>query len=531
MALEQFYGRIVDLVRRNDGDELTAAAGIADTVLHVGDTADFDETGGTVEINGDRYTYETVDHAANTLTLTSGLLVAGAVRDRVDVVDEELDEVVVEYVANILMEDQDPGDQPIEVTVNHGLVNYLAEQVRGGYAESVTLIRDGDDDLVIWQVNGKLVVDIALETVKTDVNVELAALNADLDELNTVTLPGVQSDLNTLNTVTIPGIQSDLDANEAQVATLNGKFPITTTSISDGAITTPKMTANSINGDRITANTLNADKIVAGSITGDKIQGNTISGDKIVANTITGDKIAANTIGADRIVANSIGADRLAANSVTAGKIQANAIDGMTITGVTMNSATVNGGSFQLGGAGITGPNGTWLQNDGDVLVGQTLQVTGQCSVGGGALITGETHSSIGFHDDGLAGGGLTAASIGNGGRIVRTSSSMRYKKFISDAAVDTDAVLRLQPRRFKRLALDQGNDTRWYLGLIAEEVEATGLTDLVFYDAAGEVDGVHYDTALTTALLALCQAQQTQMDAQQAQIDDLTARLDAAGL
>jgi hypothetical protein len=64
MALEQFFGRIVDMVRRTDGDELEVAAGIAETVLTVGDTADFDETGGTVEINGDRYTYSEINDDA-----------------------------------------------------------------------------------------------------------------------------------------------------------------------------------------------------------------------------------------------------------------------------------------------------------------------------------------------------------------------------------------------------------------------------------------------------------------------------------
>ena len=60
----------------------------------------------------------------------------------------------------------------------------------------------------------------------------------------------------------------------------------------------------------------------------------------------------------------------------------------------------------------------------------------------------------------------------------------------------------------------------RRFLGLIAEEVEAAGFSDLVTYDDDGELQGVAYER-LAVALLPTIRAQQDQ-------IDTLTARLDA---
>jgi hypothetical protein len=88
---------------------------------------------------------------------------------------------------------------------------------------------------------------------------------------------------------------------------------------------------------------------------------------------------------------------------------------------------------------------------------------------------------------------------------IKRSTSSRKYKTNIENATFDRDALLALRPVTFhdRTEHTDQGDDARRYLGLIAEEVDALGLSELVQYDADGKPDGVQYDR-LTLGLLTI---------------------------
>lgn len=66
-------------------------------------------------------------------------------------------------------------------------------------------------------------------------------------------------------------------------------------------------------------------------------------------------------------------------------------------------------------------------------------------------------------------------------------------------------------------------NVPRRFLGLIAEEVEAAGLTDLVTYDEDGKLQGVAYER-LAVALLPIIREQRDQLAALTARIDALEA-------
>ena len=464
--IEQLYGHVVAMTRRSEGANVTTAASIAATVIHVDSTGDFDtDNFGQVVVGAedDVYDYVAVDDDAATITLGSGLTTALAVDDRVDIYDPEADGRIVEYVAMVLLDESDRTDAPIEVNVQHGLVNLLAESVRGGATEAVTLVRDGADDFMIWQIDGKLVVDLVVEELGTEVGTigdTLADLNADLTELNTVTLPGVAAD----------------------IAALDGLFPITSTSISDDAITTPKLAANSV---------------VAS---------------KIVALTITGDKIAANTISADKIVANSIGAGQIAANAITAGKIAANAIDGKTI-----NGATITGGS--ISGALVEATNvisDLDLVSNRNVLVSEDVLAYG--GITGGELYTGTSGTT----------GSAANCRIGSGGRLVVSTSSRRYKYDIEDAELDLEALLSVQPRTFRRYDDDNYDEAkpdaaRVHVGLIAEEVDDLGLDSMVDRDAEGRPNGINWDV-LGVHLLAVVKQQAAQIAALTARIGALEA-------
>jgi alpha-tubulin suppressor-like RCC1 family protein len=85
------------------------------------------------------------------------------------------------------------------------------------------------------------------------------------------------------------------------------------------------------------------------------------------------------------------------------------------------------------------------------------------------------------------AGSGTTVVADPNG-RLMKSSSSRRYKTSIVDLKTDSDAVLNLRPVRFQWKATGQED-----IGLIAEEV-AESMQDLVIYDAEGKPDAVKYD-------------------------------------
>lgn len=180
--LELLFGRLTGVYRTTMGHPLTAAADVGQTVLSVLDTADFDEAGGQVLVSEVLYDYDTVDPEASTITLATPLTEPAAVDDPVEVYAPEDGTITVGYEANVVLDDQDPTDRPIQVDVPHGLVQMLDEATRGGSAESVTLVRDGEHDWTIWQIDGKLAVDLALEAAKADIGVSLQDLYDRADE-------------------------------------------------------------------------------------------------------------------------------------------------------------------------------------------------------------------------------------------------------------------------------------------------------------------------------------------------------------
>lgn len=454
VVLDQIEGRLIAMSQVPFGSTVTADAPVGATVLEVAETGDFDEDGGQLAtVDGLVYDYIAVDEDAATLTLATGLTAALTVDDPVNLYDSELAGVIVEYVGLVLLDDQDPGDEPIEVTIQHSLVDLLAETIRGGAAEAVTLVRDGDDDFMIWQVDGKIALNVALEKVNTDLTAALTQLN---------------SDLNVLNTVTIPQIQTDLADAQTSIDSLNGLFPITTTSISDDAITTPKMTANSINGDRIAANTLHAAKIVGLSI--------------------TADKLAANSVSADKVVANSIGADKLTAN----------AIDGKTITGATIVSPTITSGiegrGYKIDTSGFftyanDGTGGLFAVNFGAKQVYASVDfsaptVTASGTITGNRLVTGIGTSAAAAN-----------TYMDSAGMLLKsTASAAKYKENFRPVDLDGGALL----DAVDLVLFDYREDAGGFkdrLGTVADTAIGTALENFVVFEG-DEVENFDYSRA-----------------------------------
>ena len=111
---------------------------------------------------------------------------------------------------------------------------------------------------------------------------------------------------------------------------------------------------------------------------------------------------------------------------------------------------------------------------------------------------------------------------IDSTGKIFRSSSSLRYKKNVETLTdAEADVILNgLRPVTFH--SNDQDLEEVGHLGLIAEEVAEVD-PRLAHFDSEGRPDGVQYDRVVSP-LLQLVQRQQRQ-------IEELTARLEKAGL
>lgn len=324
------------------------------------------------------------------------------------------------------------------------------------------------------------------------------------------TIAALQVDLATLNDVTLPGVQADL-------ATLEGLFPITSTSISDSAITTPKLAANSVS----------AAKIVAGTITANEIAANSISADRLVANSI----------GAGQIAAGAITATQIAAGAITASKLDANAINGMSISGVSITAQTIavsGTGGVNAGSGGLT-TSGSLFVNGSTTLTGFANFGSGQFSgtltvgtISGGPTISGAPTLSGGPTLNGsitcgsLTGsGGASYVNVGNSGVLSRGSvvSTVRIKENIADLDAETvvPALLSLTPKAFQYKDRDFWGD-RFYPGVMAEEVADTGALELWLYrdDEDGSPVGVKYPD-MTVGLLLVVQQQEARIAALEA--------------
>jgi hypothetical protein len=101
---------------------------------------------------------------------------------------------------------------------------------------------------------------------------------------------------------------------------------------------------------------------------------------------------------------------------------------------------------------------------------------------------------------DDLNGGGSTGCTVGNGGRLQRTTSSIRYKYAVRPLALEEAGnVVRATAAAaatFKRKKLDRRDpaDPRRYGGLIAEDLALEADAEpFLIRDREGRPDGVHY--------------------------------------
>jgi hypothetical protein len=129
-----------------------------------------------------------------------------------------------------------------------------------------------------------------------------------------------------------------------------------------------------------------------------------------------------------------------------------------------------------------------------------------------GAITTGATTSS----PYNLTTGSAANMFVASDGYLFRSTSSLKYKTDVQDATHGLAEVLKLRPVTYK--GKNDGNTV--FGGLIAEEVDAIGLTEFVQYAEDGSPDALAYGNMVSLLAKAIQE--------QQKLIENLTTRLNA---
>ena len=117
---------------------------------------------------------------------------------------------------------------------------------------------------------------------------------------------------------------------------------------------------------------------------------------------------------------------------------------------------------------------------------------------------------SDGYFQTGLASASpynLTSANaanvyVGSDGALYRSTSSLKYKTNVKDATYGLKEVLKLRPVTYQGLSEKEKNKT--FGGLIAEEVDALGLTEFVVYAEDGTPDALAYSNMVSLLIKAI---------------------------
>ena len=156
------------------------------------------------------------------------------------------------------------------------------------------------------------------------------------------------------------------------------------------------------------------------------------------------------------------------------------------------------------------------IDSSGRVQIGNTTG-TDTFNVFGTAYISGATYINDVVTN--------TTANAANGyynttnGRCFRSTSSLKYKTDVKDAPWGLNEVLKLRPVTYKSKSETDGDKV--FGGLIAEEVDAAGLTEFVQYADDGTPDALAYGHMVSLCIKAI-QEQQEQINALKAEVAKL---------
>jgi len=297
----------------------------------------------------------------------------------------------------------------------------------------------------------------------------------------------------------------------------------------------------SISASKITAGTIDASVITVSNINAGNISTGTLAAARIATGSLDATKITAGTITATQISSSYVYAGTIAAGNITTGTLSATvslaAVSG-TIGGFTLASTYLSGsGGFTLYSNGtIDGGNANtlfygYVNIGGGSATGERLIVAGTSALNGNTGVLGNltvtnsvTFGAITQQFEFLSSSGnvRVAQTYGNSvsGRTMLVSttglygtsaSTERKKHNIKPYAIDTNALLQLEPVSFNYLeSIDEEQNPEY--GFIAEDADRIGLYELVGYDKEGLPEYFAYEK-LPIFLLQLIKELKAEID------------------
>lgn len=305
----------------------------------------------------------------------------------------------------------------------------------------------------------------------------------------------------------------------------------------DASFTLEKFIDRVLTGVKIQLQTILGENVADRTIAANHIVANSLTANEIAAHTITAAEIAALTITASEIATDAITTSKIIAGAVTNGEIDDDAVDGRTVAANAIGTIeiaanvdidgtlTTTGGSCTVGGFSadqINMAGGAAIQDGG----------------GGGMNFTGG--GSWNFHDDLTYTGTIAHVSERASKTNIKRVSLERAKALLGLTPVTfkrsaawsrkrgeqhVEAREWIDPttkrkRRRKARTIPGKVDRRTHVGLIAEDVEAAGLSELVSTDSYGS-KGIDY-TKVPIFLLPLVQDLYGQVEALTAEVQAL---------
>lgn len=171
MTLRTGAGHVLSVQSRNLGSALDGDQAAGATTLTVQDCADFDDqAGGLLSLNGTTYTYSSVDDEASTLAISPSLAANGSDGDEVVLLDPVNLQPQTAWSASVTVDGEDPGDT-LETDISAGVIDRLAEGVRGVAGESATLQWDENGQVTITDVPGSTVAASGIQAMQDEMTV------------------------------------------------------------------------------------------------------------------------------------------------------------------------------------------------------------------------------------------------------------------------------------------------------------------------------------------------------------------------